>query len=86
MVAARIEPLPPGLQDSLRSLLEEMESLTGQIQTLDQQIEQIARTEYPETNLLWQVSGVGPLIALTFVLTVEDRERFRKEEGLPSYD
>ena len=29
-------------------------------------------------ELLRQIHGVGPLIALTFVLTVEDRERFEK--------
>jgi len=46
-------------------------------------LEQIARAEYPETHLLQQVKGVGTLIALTFVLTVEDRERFQKsrDEG-----
>ena len=59
--------------------------MTDKIQTLDQQIEQIARTEYPETDLLRQVSGVGPLIALTFVLTVEDRERFQKSRDVGCY-
>ena len=78
MVVDRMESLPAGLQNSLRPLLEEVESLTEKIQALDQQVEQIARTDYPETDLLRQVSGVGPLIALTFVLTVEDRERFQK--------
>jgi hypothetical protein len=33
----------------------------------DHRVEQIARIDYPETKLLQQVSGVGPLIALTFV-------------------
>jgi transposase len=31
------------------------------------------------------VSGVGPLIALTFVLTVEDRDRFRKSRDVGCY-
>ena len=85
MGVERMESLPTGLQDSLRPLLEEVESLTEKIQTLDQQIEQIARTEYPETDLLRQVSRVGPLIALTFVLTVEDRERFQKSRDVGCY-
>ena len=85
MGVERMESLPAGLQNSLRPLLEEVESLTEKIQALDQQIEQIARTEYPETDLLRQVSGVGPLIALTFVLTVEDRERFQKSRDVGCY-
>jgi transposase len=33
---------------------------------------------YPETKLLRNVSGVGPLLALAYVLTLEDPRRFRK--------
>jgi len=76
---------PAGLQNWLWPLLEEVESLTQKIQALDQQVEQIARTDYPGTSLLRQVSGVGPLIALTFVLTVEDRERFQKSRDVGCY-
>jgi transposase len=39
------------------------------------------RKDYPETALLKQVGGVGPLIALTFILTIEDKDRFQKESG-----
>jgi len=49
--------------------------LTARIKAGEQHIEQIARTKYPETELLRQISGVGPLIALTFVLTVDDPHR-----------
>jgi transposase len=66
-------------------LLEQVESLTAQIKKLDSSIEQIARSSYPETELLRQVSGVGILIALTFVLTVEDRERFQKSRDVGCY-
>jgi transposase len=73
------------VQDGLRPLLEQVASLTEQIKKLDTKIEQIARTQYPETVLLRQVSGVGTLIALTFVLTVEDRERFQKSRDVGCY-
>jgi len=72
-------------EERLRPLLEQVESLTAQIKKLDSSIEQIARTSYPETELLRQVSGVGILIALTFVLTVEDRERFQKSRDVGCY-
>jgi transposase len=81
----RLDALPPGLQQRLRPLLEEVESLTVKIKEADQQLEQIARTEYPETKLLRQISGVGVLIALTFVLTVEDSARFEKSRDVGCY-
>ena len=77
--------LPAGLQETLKPLLEQVESLTKKIKECDVKIEQIARTEYPETYLLRQVSGVGNLIALTFVLTVEDRQRFQKSRDVGCY-
>jgi transposase len=81
----RIESLPAGIEEALRPLVEEVESLTEKIHAADKQIEQIARKEYPETALLQQVSGVGALIALTFVLTVEDKERFQKSRDVGCY-
>jgi transposase len=77
--------LPAGLQETLKPLLEQVESLTEKIKACDKELEQIARSEYPETCLLQQVSGVGTLIALTFVLTVEDRERFQKSRDVGCY-
>jgi transposase len=81
----QIRGLPEKLSEQLKPLLEEVECLTDKIQELDRKLEEIARTEYPETQLLRQVSGVGPLIALTFVLTVEDRERFAKSRDVGCY-
>jgi transposase len=60
-------------------------NIIGKIHACDEQIEQIARTEYPETKLLQQVSGVGTLIALTFVLTIKDPARFRKSREVGCY-
>lgn len=77
--------LPEQLQSALEPLLKELEELTRKIKDSDQKIEQIARVDYPETKLLQQVSGVGPLIALTFVLTVEDKNRFQKSRDIGCY-
>ena len=81
----KLVDLPEPVQRTIRPLLETIESLTTQIKELDARIEQIARNEYPETDLLRQVSGVGPLIALTFVLTVEDKNRFQHSREVGSY-
>src|SRR6516225_10639892 len=77
--------LPPKLQQVLEPLLKEVESLTERIKDSDSEIEQIARKDYPETALLQQVGGVGPLIALTFVLTVDDKTRFQKSRDVGCY-
>jgi transposase len=83
--AETAESLPAEVSRMLKPLLEQVESLTKKIKQLDEEIEQIARSEYPETKLLQQVKGVGTLIALTFVLTVEDRERFEKSRDVGCY-
>ncbi len=52
--------------------------LNEQINVLDLQIEQLSMERYPETQLLRQISGVGPITALCFVLTIEDPACFVK--------
>jgi len=81
----RIESLAEPVREALRPLLRMVEQLTKEIQESDQKLEQIAREQYPETRLLEQVSGVGTLIALTFVLTVEDASRFQKSRDVGCY-
>lgn len=85
MGVERMAGLPAAIQQMLKPLLEQVESLTEKIKECDKELEQIARSEYPETELLQQVSGVGTLIALTFVLTVEDAERFAKSRDVGCY-
>ena len=85
MGVKQAQGLPKEWQEELKPLLEEVESLTEKIKASEAQLEQIARTEYPETELLKQVKGVGPLIALTYVLTVEDPQRFEKSRDMGCY-
>jgi len=66
------------LRDALEPLLREVESLNERIDEYDRRIQQIAKDVYPETALLQQVKGVGTLIALTYVLTLDDPQRFRR--------
>ena len=66
------------LREALEPLLREVESLNTQIKEYDRRIEKMARETYPEVELLKQVKGVGDLIALTYVLTIDDPHRFRK--------
>src|SRR5579862_9840860 len=70
--------LSPELREALEPLLREVVSLNAQIKEYDRRIEKMARESYPEVELLKQVKGVGDLIALTYVLTLDDPHRFRK--------
>jgi transposase len=81
----RMEELPAAVREALAPLLRQVQALTVQIQECDGKLEQIARMHYPETELLKQVSGVGTLIALTFVLTLEDAARFHKSREVGCY-
>ncbi|HEX4593284.1 MAG TPA: IS110 family transposase [Bryobacteraceae bacterium] len=73
------------LQNALKPLLAEVESVSQRIREYDEQIENIAKSRYPETELLKQVHGVGTLTALTYVLTVEDPQRFRRSRDAGAY-
>jgi len=79
------EGLSPELQSTLQPLLDEIESLSERIAEYNDRVQQIAQESYPEVARLEQVKGVGTLIALTYVLTLEDPRRFRKSRDVGCY-
>jgi transposase len=79
------EALPEDLQPDLAPVLETIESMTQKIGRYDRRLEHWARERYPETELLRQVSGVGPVTAMAFVLKIEDPRRFSKSRKVPAY-
>lgn len=79
------EDLPEALQPALGPILEQISALTATIRGYDRQIEQLAKERYPQTALLRQVDGVGPITALAFVLKIEDPRRFGSSRTLGPY-
>jgi transposase len=79
------EGLSPELQSALQPLREEIGSLSERIREYNERVQQIAKESYPEVARLEQVKGVGTLIALTYVLTLEDPRRFRKSRDVGCY-
>lgn len=77
--------LPPELGDALHPVLTQITALTQLIARYDRQVEHLAATQYPETARLRQVTGVGALPALAFVLTVDDPARFRTGRAVGAY-
>ena len=81
----KADGLSPELQAALEPLLRTIESLSEGIHEYNQRIEVLAQRSYPEVALLKQVKGVGTLIALTYLLTLEDPHRFRKSRDVGCY-
>jgi len=77
--------LSPELKRALEPLLVAIESVSEQMAAYHQRIEALAEQSYPQVARLKQVKGVGTLIALTFVLTLEDPHRFRKSRDVGCY-
>jgi transposase len=81
----KAQALSPELQAALQPLLAAIESLSERIYEYNQQIAKIAKESYPQVARLEQVKGVGTLIALTYLLTLEDPHRFRKSRDVGCY-
>jgi transposase len=79
------EHIPEALRPALEPVLEQIGSLTERIRQYDRLLVAISKDHYPETELLCQVEGIGPLTALTFVLTLEDPYRFERSRSVGAY-
>jgi transposase len=78
------ESLSEAAQAVIGPLLKAVEAISEQLGKYDEQLEGLAK-RYPEVKVLQQVYGVGPLIALTYVLTLEDAGRFAHSREVGPY-
>jgi len=74
----------PELQTALEPLMAAIASVSEQIGGYNERIETLAHQSYPQVTLLKQVKG-GTLIALKFLLTLEDPHRFGKSRDVGCY-
>ena len=81
----KAEGLSPELQRALEPLLSTIEEVSERIAEYNDRIEALAQQSYPQVELLKQIKGVGTLIALTFLLTLEDPHRFGKSRDVGGY-
>jgi transposase len=79
------EQIPESLQPGLLPVIEQIGCLSDRIKAVDRQIQALADQSYPQTKLLRQVKGVGPITSLAFVLTLEAPERFGKSRAVASF-
>src|ERR1035441_665865 len=77
--------IPEEVHETLQPLLRLIATLSEEITTFDQRIEKLAAEKYMHTQLLRQVSGVGPVTALAYVLTLETPLRFARSRDVGPY-
>ena len=86
-VLAEAETAPIGMRTALGSLLRQLEYLEGEIQRLDQAMEQLAETPRwkPIAAALMQEKGVGLKAALKYATDIGDFSRFRRGRQIGAY-
>ena len=77
--------LPESLLPALRPLVEQIQLMSEQIREYDRLIVEMTQVSYPETQALVKVHGVGALTAMTFVLTLGEKERFQRSRDVGPY-
>ena len=77
--------IPTELRETLQPLLRLIATLNDEIKSYDQKIEELASKKYRHTQLLRQVTGVGPITALAYVLTLETPLRFARSRDVGPY-
>lgn len=80
-----LEVLPEPLRPALAPLVVQIGALSAAIRDYDRQIEELIEQRYPEAQGLRAVGGVGPITALTFVLTLGRAERFSRSRTVGAY-
>ena len=78
------EGMSEAVQAVVRPVLRCVEQVSEQIREYDRQIAEM-EARYPEVKLLKPVYGVGTLIALTYVLTLDDAQRFGHSRDVGPY-
>ena len=70
--------IPADLFEAVEPTLRVIDQLSKSIREYDARIARLSRRDFPQTELLRQVHGVGPITSLLFTLIFEDPGRFRR--------
>jgi transposase len=77
--------VPSDLLPALEPVFKTIIQLSQQIHELDNKIDRLSSEQYPEAQRLQEVPGVGPVTALSYVLSIEDPARFSKSRQVGPY-
>lgn len=79
------QPLDGALHSALAPLMKILRSVSAEIRGFDRAVLRISKARYPQTQVLQQIQGVGPLVSLCFVLTISDPSRFKDPRDVGAY-
>lgn len=77
--------VPAPICSTVAPILEVLEQLETRIRDFDREIERLCEEQHPETSVLRQIKGVGPVLALAYVATIEDPARFGSSRTVGNY-
>src|SRR5260370_423914 len=77
--------LPAAWLPVVQPLLPVLAEIRGQIKAMERELVRRSKTGYPATQRLQQITGVGPLTALCFVLKIGDPQRFSRSRDVGPY-
>ena len=76
--------MPDELRPALEPILNSIIEISEQIRICDYKLRDLV-SKYPETEKLLAITGVGPVTVLSYILTLEDSERFKKSRDVGPY-
>ena len=76
--------LPEEVYSIFSEVLSAIDDITVKIHNLDKKIEKKCK-EYNETESLRQIKGIGPVTSLSYILTLENHNRFRKSRDVGAF-
>ncbi len=77
--------IPADCLPVVQPLLTVLTHVTEQIKAMERDLVQRSKKDYPVTQRLQQIAGVGPLTALCFVLKIGDPGRFSRGRDVGAY-
>jgi transposase len=77
--------VPEPIQAAVAPMLETLKQIEEQIRGLDREVERLCEERHPETGVLRQIKGVGPVLALAYAATIEDPARFASSRTVGNY-
>lgn len=80
-----IGQVPEPIQEAVTPMLEVLKQVEEQIRGLDREVERLCEERHPETGVLRKMRGVGPILALAYVATIEDPARFASSRTVGNF-
>jgi transposase len=80
-----LHEVPDSVEALIAPGVSSIAELSARTKALEISITRMAAEKYPQTIYLQQISGVGPITSLCFVLKIENPERFKRTRDIGAF-